>query len=426
MRSEVTMSIIDGTIPQRASDRSRPSAYTWLEATEEEWKSMSTAPKVQYQPSIYGQYLTDEYGVGPTERELAVIIKKLRKYTHFGPENANFARKIDQALNYSDSDAMNWKKGERRYLPKTRFRSQHVQTIKTFCDKVSARLSNPPSNTIRPRPLAEFGYTNHTRKRLDQHSKHICSNRLMNLTESICAVYFPQYSIHQFVLYKIFQHEQGAIAEIIINRIGKGFIESGYGFSHHPAGLNKLSAGVVPAESYTTYTREAYLYTPFKAEHQRQVEIYKELIDKERKEYEDELKELEKEVEAAEAEAVENDALTDSLTDERIAAVLAKIDELEAVITENSERLDKLDLQTNESEGDEGMQEAGGEMDVEEMGGEMEFEETAGEMEAKEAGGEIEFEEMGGEMEVEEAGSEMEVEEAGVEMETGGDEEMAL
>ncbi|KAK7515339.1 hypothetical protein IWZ03DRAFT_291879, partial [Phyllosticta citriasiana] len=139
----------------------------------------------QYQPSIYGQFLTDDYRNGPNEEELAVIIQKLRKYARCDKKDAKWAHRIDQQLN-DTGETLDWEGGDRRYLPNTTHRWKHVQTLRNFCNAVSSRLHDPPRADYRPRPLAEYGYTNNTHRRFKEHTQHEKSNRLMNLTEAIC------------------------------------------------------------------------------------------------------------------------------------------------------------------------------------------------------------------------------------------------
>ncbi|KAK8209883.1 hypothetical protein IWZ01DRAFT_506961 [Phyllosticta capitalensis] len=146
------------------------------------------------------------------------------------------------------------------------------------------------------RPWGEFGYTVNGKERLDAHKKHKSSNYLMNLAEATCARNFPQYQIHQFIVYKLWSVEQSWAAEILLTRPGGGYTSTGLGFNHHPAGLSNDSANDVSVRRWNSYAAHALQYSPLYgkkssngcrilssfeiANYQRQTEI---LVERERK-----------------------------------------------------------------------------------------------------------------------------------------------
>lgn len=110
-------------------------------------------------------------------------------------------------------------------------------------------------------PLFEVGYANNTHRRLQQHASHTSSNYIMNLTESICEqeqAIFSNLAIEQIIIYNCFSVEQGALAEIHSD------IYNGGGFSHHPVGINNISAWKKNPrrETWNRHAEYAFEHTP--------------------------------------------------------------------------------------------------------------------------------------------------------------------
>ncbi|KAK8231874.1 hypothetical protein HDK90DRAFT_511864 [Phyllosticta capitalensis] len=259
MTPEMAVSIITGAIPTRQDDANWPDASRWLTLTEDEWiNHMSSQGGVQYQPTIYGQYLVErQTGKGMTEKHLRSLISYLRKYAQCKPEDADFAKRIDTAVNEERDEFFSTGTMERGDF-------FHPANLK----------HNPPKDKRRPRAIVDIGYTDNTARRFLEHAKFNNSNFLMNLVESICWVFMPKYQFSRYVLCKIFHYEQAAVAEILLTRLASGMVDSGYGLSHHPPGKNNFSARLIPAASYTSYVTKVWDCTPFEEERKRQRELY--------------------------------------------------------------------------------------------------------------------------------------------------------
>lgn len=88
--------------------------------------------------------------------------------------------------------------------------------------------------------FSEFGWASDCQSRLNAHKSWSSTNQIMKLFRAVCEVEFPAWGIqmHQFVVYRVFEAQQAAVAEAFITEIANGYIDNGWGFSHWPAGQN--------------------------------------------------------------------------------------------------------------------------------------------------------------------------------------------
>ncbi|KAK8170263.1 hypothetical protein IWX90DRAFT_358154, partial [Phyllosticta citrichinensis] len=205
-----------------------------------------------YQPTLYAQYLTDGHGHALTEQQVSRILDLMESYTKTHQSgSAALAERVDKAIN--PRGEIEWDNGERRYLPSKRA----PKKILEFVQYARAQLPRDPGARRQRRPFAEFGYTNNAKKRLGDHSSHRGSTYIMNLIEAVCAAHYDQYRMRQFVVYKIWHVQQASIGEALLSRIGAGYISSGYGLNHTPAGLSNQSAKKLEANNWEPYNDHA-------------------------------------------------------------------------------------------------------------------------------------------------------------------------
>jgi len=127
--------------------------------------------------------------------------------------------------------------------------------LELFCANLLYRLSFIPADKRHLAlnvPLGEFGFSTDSPTRLKQHHNHLSSNWVMNVHEAVANVLYKdralkqRFSMQSNVIYLAWHPAQCKLAEIILMRLGQGFVVTGGGFSHYPAGRsntrNKVSS----------------------------------------------------------------------------------------------------------------------------------------------------------------------------------------
>ncbi|KAK8178220.1 hypothetical protein BC567DRAFT_225076 [Phyllosticta citribraziliensis] len=128
-------------------------------------------------------------------------------------------------------------------------------------------LPAQPGDERQKRPFARFGLTNNAKAMFEAYANHRGGNAyIMKLVEAICAAHFPQYSIQNFVIYKVWKLDQALAGEILFARIGSGNISSGFGLGHSPAALHDDDAKKLGTHDWHSYTRKAVRLTPYQGE----------------------------------------------------------------------------------------------------------------------------------------------------------------
>lgn len=106
--------------------------------------------------------------------------------------------------------------------------------------------------------LTEIGYAIKADDRLDQHASGHGSNYVMTLALRLIDIDMKNQNIKlvQQVIYPIFDVTHASLGEIIFTEICLGYVEEGYGFSHHGAGTNNWSGDKAAVEVYTKYKNQ--------------------------------------------------------------------------------------------------------------------------------------------------------------------------
>ncbi|KAK8234751.1 hypothetical protein HDK77DRAFT_429400 [Phyllosticta capitalensis] len=244
---ELLVSIVDGTLPRRAVDDSRPRAKRYIDLNKEE-RDVAVdevdGKRVIHQPVIFGQYLVNDEGFGPTEKELAAIVILVRLYVN--PGHPVFEEYVKRVNANSPRDCSR--------LPR--------EVVDYFCDRISDRLPTEPSDTVRPRALANDAYS--------PTPKPGRQNRLLCLVETVCKLYYPQYMIHHHVVFRLYAPEQAWFGEMVFNRLGQASTDTGFGFYYKPPGQATFRAADIAARHYMQWAYNAARVTEVSCTFQRQ------------------------------------------------------------------------------------------------------------------------------------------------------------
>lgn len=196
------------------------------------------------QPSIYVQVLADDRGESPSCNELTQMIGFLRAYME--DEDDKLAYDVDRPMNshWTPSKAQD---GARKYLSTDKRknaphqpRPSREKKLERFCDKLEARIKKIPKaqwdEPFLGHPVTEVGYALNATKRFQQHKDHTSSNWLMNLLEAVSVARFQgRFTMHQFVVFFIWDQPQAIIGECLFSKLCRSYIDDG--------GCNYASAG---------------------------------------------------------------------------------------------------------------------------------------------------------------------------------------
>lgn len=228
-----------------------------LEGNERRWRTR--------QPCVYQQILVDGNGDSPSATQVLEMVDYRRRYM---TDDAQLANAIDNAVGGPGISLARSAAGFRRYLEmKNDERPSHkkVKQLRRFCTNLEQWCQDVPEaekDQALQRPLAEFGYTNNPKVRFADHKAHRKSNYLMNATEAVCRLHYPEFSIERYVIYYIWSSEQASVAEVLFHDLGGGYIHMGSGFSHFPAGKSVHSVMGVDEALWTQWTNEAAEFSP--------------------------------------------------------------------------------------------------------------------------------------------------------------------
>ncbi|KAN0100007.1 hypothetical protein V8E51_013782 [Hyaloscypha variabilis] len=237
-------------------------------------RDLRNLPKGVRIPSIYIQCLVDSAGKSPPKKVLLEILDHAESYVEGLDDPSNnfshhLAITLDQALPsqvWTKDKAM---KGARRYI------DGPVQARKctAWIEASRQRLESLPDDAIISRPWAECGYATIPNDRLGEHSKHLSSNYLMNLTDAICiAKLGGKYKIEQFVLYQIFHYTHAMYGEILASRLGLVYTTQGGGFSHQAAGISLGKVEKTDSEHFARKQKEMLSDPEFGQRYQEDIE----------------------------------------------------------------------------------------------------------------------------------------------------------
>jgi len=202
-------------------------------------------------PAIYAQYFVNRQGKSPSVRTLLSILDHAERYAKTvgskDEESVDYACAIDSAY------GGNWtrqksREGQRRYLANG---ESHAEVCFNWIKIVRARLRGFSPDEPVSRPLLVVGYATIPFNRLLEHETHRSSNYLMNLLEAISRTHFNgRYSMKQYVVLHIVHATHAMYSEIMITRIGLGYVSQGGGMSHFPAGVSHPGINHMPPEYF--------------------------------------------------------------------------------------------------------------------------------------------------------------------------------
>ncbi|EON69680.1 hypothetical protein W97_08932 [Coniosporium apollinis CBS 100218] len=276
-----TFQAVDGVMFKRAALRVLTSTHTCLlrEIIEGNLaKAYRQDPKVREvlqvnrrklnmrQPYIYQQVLVDGNGDSPSAQQLLKIVAYLR--TYITADDPQLSNNIDNAVGNPRVSLTRSQAGYRRYLAKTsndQLSRRKRRQLRTFCTNLSHWCDNIPLKEMEEplkKPLTEFGYTNNAMVRFKDHAAHRQSNYLMNATEAVCRIHFPQFAIERHVIFYIWSADQASVAEVLFHDLGGGYIHTGSGFSHFPAGRSVHSVMNTVESDWNEWMNEAAESSP--------------------------------------------------------------------------------------------------------------------------------------------------------------------
>ncbi|KAI1668675.1 hypothetical protein A1F97_08870 [Pyrenophora tritici-repentis] len=246
---------VDGTLVSRL-----------MSDTDFEKQYAAVLDRAYRQPSIYAQFLTDRYGKPPSANHYLTIRDMVADYLAQG-EASEHAWQLDNISPPFITKQASIK-GYRKYLHTCNRSAKRVEALQRFCHGVQARwLETPESLRDTPfkYPPGECGYSKDSHARLAQHRAHQSSNYIMNLVEDICTylhrtgIFEQHFTMHQFIIYLIFQPDQAAIAEIFCSGLLQVWVENGGGFNAYPAGRSVESARRVSDVEWGLHEKHARL-----------------------------------------------------------------------------------------------------------------------------------------------------------------------
>lgn len=242
---------VDGTIVSRM-----------MSDTDFQKQYAAVLERAYHQPSIYVHFLTDEHGKPPSANQYLTIHDMVSDYLAQG-EASEHAWQLDNVAHPFVTKTAS-ADGYRKYLNTSNRSTKRVETLERFCHGVQTRwLETPASLRDTPfeYPPSECGYSKDSHVRLAQHRAHRSSNYVMNLVEDVCTylhrigIFEQHFTMHQFIIYLIFQPRQAAIAEIFCSGLLQVWVENGGGFNAYPAGRSVESARRVSDVEWTLHEK---------------------------------------------------------------------------------------------------------------------------------------------------------------------------
>lgn len=207
-------------------------------------------------PVIYLNSLCDRSGMPPTPRQWHKAVKIALDYISADSSANDVAEKIDQAI----CPPRKWRRevshrGFRRYMD---YRNLVIDGLNVknegrrriteyFLTKMLARVSTDfalgRAHTPFSEAVGEVGFTKNPKERLRNHARHVNSNYIMNLMESVFEVLFPSaFTLQQQVLHVCWRPCQAWLGEILFTRLCNAYTNTAGGFCHYPAGYSNGGA----------------------------------------------------------------------------------------------------------------------------------------------------------------------------------------
>ncbi|EDU48029.1 conserved hypothetical protein [Pyrenophora tritici-repentis Pt-1C-BFP] len=207
---------VDGTLVSRL-----------MSDTDFEKQYAAVLDRAYRQPSIYAQFLTDRYGKPPSANHYLTIRDMVADYLAQG-EASEHAWQLDNISPPFITKQASIK-GYRKYLHTCNRSAKRVEALQRFCHGVQARWLETPES-LRDTP---FKYPP--------------------------GIFEQHFTMHQFIIYLIFQPDQAAIAEIFCSGLLQVWVENGGGFNAYPAGRSVESARRVSDVEWGLHEKHARL-----------------------------------------------------------------------------------------------------------------------------------------------------------------------
>ncbi|SMY24945.1 unnamed protein product [Zymoseptoria tritici ST99CH_1A5] len=246
---EIVEGLIDGDLPTKLADP--------LSRETEICNMFHERASETRHPGIYLNSLTDDRGHSPKWQHLWNALQDFKRYCVDDVKNNGLSYDIDRQMrpHTSPADSHN---GYRKYLDHEdtndpiRGRRQKAGTFAANLERALLAIDEKDRDRddILFDILVELGYSGSLLERLIQHAEQESSNFLMNLFEA-CLVYRngPKYKVRQHIIHLIAWKEHRELSEILLTRIGQGYVTSGTGFSHYPAGRSVPWTRTSPQEA---------------------------------------------------------------------------------------------------------------------------------------------------------------------------------
>ncbi|KAK8181575.1 uncharacterized protein BKA78DRAFT_299760 [Phyllosticta capitalensis] len=275
MSTETTVAIIEGILPRVAVEENThfPQARLYLNLYQQELNDMKESLQKggRFQPCIYAQYLCDEQGNGPTLRDMWFILNALHSYgKRSSPKLVDL---VDNAHNPP---------------PTTRTRSDQRDqnsrgTLRQRAEvpRAAECLKSTPLSRLFKRVTQNVVWSAKSKSTRGAYGHHETLGRVWIHQQSLPAlqgtpgphqIKLP-HEPHRGHLHPVHAHlslkdptevEQGWVGKILLNRIGLGYTNTGYGMSYHPTGRNNSSATTFAVGHYLKWAAQARTITPFK------------------------------------------------------------------------------------------------------------------------------------------------------------------
>ena len=277
MHSEIVSGLIDGDLTQK-----------FAVAGSEVQKTLDMLYRRAEQtnhPGIYMNAITDDRGRSPKVRHLQAALNDFHIYCFGAHARAErLAGEMDSLMG-AGTDLEKRVPGSRKYLCSATDTgsklpiASRLQSAGTFHKYFSNALSavdhddhEEPFHDV----LVEFGFSSVLMDRLAQHQAHESSNHLMGLFHAcLKRRYQDRYRLKQYVIHLCAAQRHASLAEIIITRMGQGYVTSGTGFSHYPAGRS-VPLGRRSVQQWAEYFAWIVEHTPMEEHHERDVALSKE------------------------------------------------------------------------------------------------------------------------------------------------------
>ncbi|KAL9043021.1 MAG: hypothetical protein Q9180_000170 [Flavoplaca navasiana] len=214
---------------------------------------VNLAPTRDTPPSIYQNAICDREGISPTPSQWLRIQHLMQLYVSDTPQGDELALRVDQIVpsksfpiprtsqnkrlrRYTDFDT---RTGRMRFEPHQGRRGIVWKFTERLLERLQDEKDENRMHTPLVAPVVEIGFSNNVARRLRDHRRHRGSNYIMNLAQALFEDQYPKnFCLKQHVIYHCWSADQPWPSEVLLTRLGQGYISGGTGFSHHPAGLS--------------------------------------------------------------------------------------------------------------------------------------------------------------------------------------------